>query len=152
MSSSVPVVYFTTGLVSGSIRVDIYQTKGDVNMVLENYKPSSFEAWKNHGRNPYVAAMRNIQSVFVYSTNNVYGGKKALSFEQLRERVIRNLDWWIQFASDKRPRLQLLLGTRVMKSSRIIDTVTNRAFLATRALPRPVDRKLITAGATSIET
>lgn len=152
---TIPLVYFTTGLVSGSIRVDIYQTKGDVNMVLENYKPSSFEAvWKtieSSEETSYVAAMRNIQSVFVYSTNNVYGGKKALTFEQLRERVIRNSvgDFNLPVTNVQIAASLENKGYEVVKN---IDTVTNRAFLATRTLPRPVDRKLITAGATSIET
>ena len=152
---TVPLVYFTSGLVSGSIRVDIYQTKGDVNMVLENYKPSSFEAtWKTieaSEETPYVAAMRNVQSVFVYSKNNVYGGKKALSFEQLRDRVIRNSvgDFNLPVTNVQIAASLENKGYEVVKN---IDTVTNRAFLATRALPRPADRKLITAGATSIET
>jgi len=152
---TVPQVYFTTDQVAGSIRVDIYQTKGEVSMILENYKPSAFEAnWKAIDRseiNGPVAALQSIQSIFVYSTHNVAGGKPSLSFEELRTRVIKNA-----IGSYELPVTNVQIesslqnkGYQVVKN---IDSITNRTFLATKALPRPKDERLITAGATSIET
>jgi hypothetical protein len=72
--------------------------------------------------------MRNVQSVFVYSKNNVYGGKKALSFEQLRDRVIRNSvgDFNLPVTNVQIAASLENKGYEVVKN---IDTVTNRAFL-----------------------
>ena len=90
----VPQIYFTSNLVSGSIRTDIYHTKGPVNMILTNYKPSSFSAnfilVDKNKTTPEIAAFQSIQSIFPYATTTVVGGKDAITYEKLRERVIKN--------------------------------------------------------------
>ena len=152
---TVPQIYFTSGLVGGSIRVDIYQTKGALNMTLDNYKPSSFEAnWKtidDAEANVYVSALRNINSIFAYSTQPIASGKAALTFEQLRQRVIQNtigaLDQPITGVQ-----ITTALQNKGYEIVRNVDTATKRVFFATKPLPKPLDTKLITEAAASIET
>ena len=151
----IPQVYFTTGLISGSIRVDIYQTKGPVNMLLENYKPSAFSAnfilIDKNATTPEIAAFQSIQSVFPYSDKSVVGGKDAISFSKLRERVINN-----STGPSDLPITNVQIETALQNTGfeivKNIDVVTNRVFLATKLLPKPFDEKLITAASASIET
>ena len=155
LTVTVPQVYFTTGKVSGSIRVDIYQTKGALNMTLDNYKPSSFEAnWKTIDEseaNVYVSALRNISSIFTYSTKAISGGKPALTFEQLRARVIQN-SIGITDVPITNVQITTALQNKGYDIVRNIDTATKRVFFATKPLPKPLDSKLITGAAASIET
>ena len=155
LTVTVPQVYFTTNQVGGSIRVDIYQTKGALNMTLDNYKPSSFEAnWKTIDSveaNAYVSAFRSINSVFVYSTKAISGGKAALTFEQLRARVIQNSIGTVDVPITN-VQITTALQNRGYDIVRNIDTATKRVFFATKALPKPLDTKLITEAAASIET
>ena len=152
---SVPQIYFTTNQVSGSLRVDVYQTKGELAVSLSNFKPSAFEAnWRTIDKSEAtaeVAAWRSIASVFAYSDKTISGGKSALSFDTLRQRVIENSVGPQQIPITP-VQIQTSLQNEGFEVVRNVDVVTNRAFLATRALPKPFDEKLITAGATSIES
>ena len=151
----IPQVYFTTNQLSGSIRVDIYQTKGELNLLLENYKPSAFSAnWlaiDKESIDQATAAFQVIDSVFVYSNQSVVGGKNEVDFETLRQRVIKN-----SIGSHELPVTNVQIETALENSGfeivKNIDVVTNRVFLATKELPAPFDEKLVTAGAASIES
>jgi hypothetical protein len=150
----IPQIYISNNSIQGTLRVDIYETKGPINLIMDNYKPESFTArWKNIDtayNTPY-AAVINVLTHYAYSTRPVNSGTPALTFEQLRKRVIANsigdrllpvTNVQIESSLEKK-------GYSVVQN---IDVVTNRAFLATRPLPKPVNEKLITAGASSIET
>lgn len=151
----IPQIYFTNDTVSGSIRIDIYQTKGYLNLMLRNYKPSSFVVnWKtieNTEVTPEVAALISINNVLPYAITDVNGGKDSISFEELRKRVIQNA-----IGSPELPitniQIQTALQNQGFEIVKNIDNITNRVFLATKLLPKPIDEKLITAGAASIET
>ena len=151
----IPQIYFTTNQISGSIRVDIYQTRGPVSMILENYRPSAFSAnfilIDKNKITPEIAAFQSIQSVFPYANKTVYGGKDPLVFTKLREKVIKN-----SIGANELPitnvQIESALDTSGFDIVRNVDVITNRQFLATRLLPKPFDDKLITAASASIET
>lgn len=151
----IPQVYFTSNLVSGGIRVDIFQTKGPVNMILENFKPSSFTAnfilIDKDEVTEEISAFRSIQSVFPYASKTVSGGKDAIEFATLRERVIKN-----SIGAKDLPITNVQIETSLENSGfdivKNVDVITNRQFLATKLLPKPFDEKLITAASASIET
>lgn len=151
----IPQIYFTTGMVSGSVRVDVYQTKGEISISLDKFKPSSFKArWiaiDKADQTSAVAAWVKIPDVFVYSTETVYGGKNQLPFDQLRKRVITNAigDRNIPITNAQ---ITAHIENRGFDIVKTVDLVTNRIFHATRALPKPFDEKLITAASTSMES
>lgn len=151
----IPQIYFTAGMVSGSVRVDIYQTKGEVSLSLDKFKPSSFKArWiaiDKADQSAAVAAWVKIPDVFVYSNETVYGGKNQLSFENLRRRVMTNA---IGDRNVPITNAQIVshIENRGFDIVKTVDLVTNRIFQATRALPKPFDEKLITSAATSMES
>jgi hypothetical protein len=150
----IPQVYFNTGLVSGTVRVDLYETKGALQMSMSNYKLGAFSVkWRNLDTTEdtvFTAATTGLV-LFSYSTQIVDGGSASLSFEQLRSRVMNNTTGPrstpitnIQITSSLEKE-----GYNVVKN---VDVVTNRVFLATKPMPAPANTKLITSAASSIET
>lgn len=155
LNVTIPQVYLNTNQIKGAIRTDIYQTKGAVNMVLQNYKESAFSTvWQNIDINDdsvFTSVIPTLRTVYAYSSKTVNGGRDALSFEELRKRVINN-----SIGPQQLPitnvQLESFLSNRGYAVVRNVDVVTNRVLLASRSMPVPVDQKLITAGNSSIET
>lgn len=151
----VPVVYVSTGLVSGEIRVDVYTTNGKISMNLKNFRQDAFTVTlkaidEEQDLNDYTVAMENV-SYYAYSQAMVASGKAPLPFDDLRQRVIDNAT-----GENDVPITNVALGASVENDGfdivRNIDTLTNRVFLATRKLPLPTQTKLITAANVGIVT
>ncbi len=151
----VPQVYLTQGSISGSLRVDIYTTKGEIRINTSNFKPSAFEGnWApidTSERTTYVAAWQAVRSLFVFTNEIVAGGAAELGFEALRQRVIMNAEGQRQIPITG-PQIQESLTREGFEVVKYIDTVTEREYLATRVMPKPFDEKLVTAGSASIES
>ncbi|MBE0438200.1 MAG: hypothetical protein IBX57_00340 [Gammaproteobacteria bacterium] len=138
---TVPQIYVTNGLLSGDIRVDMYTTKGPLDVLLENYEINSFgAAWRDIDNGEelgkYSAPLSTFSDMAVFSDNVVNGGGNALTFEQLRERVITN-----SLGDSQLPITDVQLSTRLSNMGytaiKDVDNVTNRIYLATRRLPTP---------------
>lgn len=150
---NIPVIYINTGLISGKLRFDVYQTKGALDMLLGNYSLEDFGAnWLNIDKsddNIYTTPIRNFKTIAMFSTTHVYGGRSALTFNELRSRVIQNA-----IGAHSLPVTNIQLKTTLEDNGydvvRNIDTVTNRVYLATRTLPKPADERIITAASASM--
>ena len=147
LTVEVPVIYTTTGALSGQLRVDIYTTKGSISMSLGNYRSELFvvdlkaiDAERDISK--YSTAFANV-SYYVYSLENVVGGSDPLTFDELRDRVIYNSVGPQQLPITN-VQLEAEAGNNGFDIVREIDVLTNRVFLATRKLPTPVQKKLIT--------
>jgi hypothetical protein len=151
----IPAIYITSGLISGQLRVDLYTTKGELSLNLQNYRQDAFVVDlkaidEERDLNDYTNAMAGV-SYYCYSLDVVSGGKSAVDFETLRERVIYNsvgpqalpITNFQQTASVENN------GFQIVKD---IDVVTNRVFQATRELPTPKNTKLITPANIGIAT
>lgn len=144
----VPVIYTTTGALSGELRVDVYTTKGALSMNLRNYRPDAFVVTmkaidEKRDLNPYTQAMETI-SFNAQSLEMVTGGSNPINFESLREQVIYNAvgPQNIPITNVQLEARGEMDGFEIVKN---IDILTNRIFLATRRLPAPSQAKLITA-------
>lgn len=155
LNVSLPLIYQNTGLVTGEIRVDIYTTKGSEIINLGDYQLTDFDINMlpldpSGDTNQYTAAAVGVNFA-VKSTAIMSGGKDALTFEQLKERVINN---------SVGPQQIPITNTNIKSAAENmgfdlvpnIDVVTNRIFLATRTLPRPSDSRLITSATIGIST
>lgn len=152
---TIPIIYTTTNQVRNKIRIDLYQTAGDVDMLLGNYDPVDFVTkWLYLDANdasPYISPIANIPTLLVFSQSATAGGRNALPMEELRQRVITN-SVGPQDLPITNVQLQANLqddGYEIVKN---VDTITNRIFLATKPMPAPVDDSLITAAASGIST
>ncbi len=150
---TIPIIYINTGLVSGKLRIDVYQTKGNLDMLLGNHNLEDFSAnWINIDKKDdtvYTTPIRNFKTLAIFSTTHVYGGRSALTFLELRSRVIQNA-----IGAYSLPVTNIQLRTTLEDNGydvvRNIDTVTNRVYLATRSLPKPADERIITAASASM--
>lgn len=151
----IPQVYINTNLVSKTIRIDVYQTKGPINMNLGNYLNSQYQidflAINKTEENAFVAPLKSIRNIQATSNSIVQGGKAEMSFEELRQRVVKNA-----IGSPDLPitpvQIESALQRRGYKVVKNIDNITNRVFLATRGMPSPAESDLLTAANSGIAT
>jgi hypothetical protein len=89
----IPQVYVNTGLISGTIRIDVYETQGNINIDMSNYNMTAFNttfmAIDTNDNNAYTQAINNVISI-IYSDQLVNGGINSVSFDNLRASVINN--------------------------------------------------------------
>lgn len=143
---SIPSIYFTRNMVYSNIRVDIFTTRGKLNLSLARYTPSSYEAtWDDKRRKPepVVSAIQNIDTMLLMSESILNKGTNGVSFDELRRRVISNSvgnrDIPItpnQLETDMKDR-----GFDIIKE---IDHITNRLYVATRGLESPTNGSVST--------
>ncbi len=153
LSVSIPSIYTNNGLVSGKIRIDLYQTKGDINLLMSNYKLSDFSAkWLAIDENEnttYAAAINDIKTLYIYSTDQTKGGRKSLSLEEQTNRVINN-----SIGPRQLPITNIQLENSITDAGyefvKNIDSITNRVYLATKPMIDPIDDKLVTSAASSM--
>lgn len=138
----IPLVYVTNRLVRGKIRIDVYQTKGPISVHLGNYNIPDFTAeWKyldSADATPAVAALAKLTNMAVWSRDITIGGRNALSFEELRSRVMLNSvgPRNIPITSAQMQNLLTDEGYTIVKN---IDSITQRSFWATKVLPSPTE-------------
>lgn len=155
LTVSIPSTYTATEILSGDLRVDIYTTKGAITYNLSTYtedkfvlKMSPIDTAKD--TNTYTSAA-NSMNIRVFSTDISTGGRSELTFEEVRDRVISN-----SIGEKKIPITSNQLDAHVANEGfdivRNVDTLTNLIFLATRKLPAPSNRKIITPANIGIAT
>lgn len=142
----IPQIYLTTGQVSTEIRVDVYTTMGSVDLVLGDYQLTAWTAnfvdldssTNQSYISPYVAPLQTLSTIIVGSNDTVTGGTDAIDFPTLRARVLANA-----LGNNSLPITNAQLGTTLSDlgydSVADVDNVTNRIFMATRALPPPTE-------------
>lgn len=151
----IPLVYTTNGMVRTELRLDIYTTEGPLDIDLGDYTAGQYTAtWRdlnNRNLDQYGAALTKITTYSVYSDDKVSGGRDPLSFEELRQRVITN-----SLGKANVPITSINVGTRLadMGYEMVldVDNVTQRQFLATRALPPPADGSTISGAGCTMMT
>lgn len=143
---SIPQVYINSGLISGTIRVDVYETQGNLNINMSNYNMTAFSttfmAIDTNDNNAYTQAMNNVISI-IYSDQIVNGGVSAVPFNTLRTQVINNTSGPINVPITG-AQLDNTINVNGFNLVKNIDLVTNRTMLTIQALPKPTNSILIT--------
>ena len=144
----IPPIYINTNQVSGDVRIDVYTTKGNITINFTDYKINSFQMKLNaidqdRDFNEFTDAMNSLNYT-ASSTSITSGGTSAISFDVLRERVINNSvgDRNLPITNQQLESFVANKGFEIIKN---IDVITNRIFLATKKLPKPLNNRLITA-------
>jgi hypothetical protein len=151
----IPVIYTTTGQIRNKLRIDVYETKGELSMLLSNYTLEDFSVqWRVIDANdatPYVSPLSELKTMGFFSLSAVSGGRAALSMAELRQRVIQN-----NVGPKSIPITNVELQSNIEDSGyevvKNVDTITNRIFLATKPMPKPIDERLITPAPSSVAT
>lgn len=143
----IPIIYLLSDKLSGTLRVDLFTTKGGLSMNLLAYASPDYDVNmtpldEERDTSVYTNALSDI-SYYVYSTASTAGGKRALTFEELRSRVIYNAIGPQEIPITNNQNLAAAENNsfEIVKN---VDVLTNRKFLATRKLPTPTSPKLIT--------
>lgn len=150
---TIPVVYVTSGSIRGKVRVDIYTTRGDLTMNMENYQFVDFGAtWLALDESeitPEVTALSKLREMVVWSTDTTLGGRNALTFEQVRQRAIEGTAGPRQLPITPSQAETTLVdsGYSVVKH---VDSLTGRVFRATKPLPAPTGKNMYTAAAATM--
>lgn len=140
LSVALPQIYFTSGLANTELRLDIYTTKGPIELALHSYIANAFTVkfldYDKDDNGKYMAPLLSIPSMAVFSTDTATGGSNGLSFEALRDRVMRNT-----LGSNDLPITPAQISARLVdmgyNSVLHVDNITDRVYLATRPLPTP---------------
>lgn len=144
-----PLVYTTTQVAKGELRLDLYTTRGVVDVDLGSYPENGFNVDFNSldDDTTFTDPINHIGEAVVMNPNRVRGGSDALSIERLRESVIDGV-----IGDNKLPitdvQLESYLTRRGYDLVDIVDNLTDRQFLASRRLPSGDDQAVISAAGT----
>lgn len=149
----VPITYTVSGQLSGTLRIDIYTTKGKLSTSMASYTVDSF-TWAFDGMgddNTYASPLNSMSYVFIYSDEVVSGGSDGVSFAALRNSVINDTLTRID-APISNLQLRSSLENKGFDLVTAVDVVTDRQFLATRQLDAPTNGTLVSSTGTYMGT
>lgn len=150
-----PAIYFSNNTAEGELRIDIYTSKGPLELILGNYAINAFSArWRDiegEDGGKFTAPLSAFSTIAVYSDKSISGGSNSLTFDELRARVMNNALGTPDLPITNAQLTSTLsnLGYSLVKN---IDNITNRQFLATTDLPAPTDGSVSTGIGCSIRT
>ncbi|MNF38601.1 hypothetical protein D3C84_195550 [compost metagenome] len=148
---SIPQVYYSTGQMNRTLRVDVYTTRGALELAVQGYSSDMFKAvyndYDNDDNGKYTSPIQKLVSGYFMASAPATGGSNALTFEKLKERVINNALGRIDVPiTNVQIQTQLdLLTDAGFSCVTDIDNVTNRLYAASRELPAP-DIKEVSTG------
>lgn len=137
---TIPSVYLQTGLVSGEVRLDIYTTIGPLSVDISAYSTDQFQfAMKDFNgevdetySNPIKAF--SVKQLAAEEGSVTTGGRNALTFAELRDRVVNNSVGQRQLPITL-AQAQATSNDYGLDLSVPIDYVTGRTFHLSSALP-----------------
>lgn len=155
LTIELPYVYYATGLVTHDIRVDVYTTKGPLNIPLNGMTDNSFVAnWRDLDQDDqsiYNAPLSQMSTISVMSTDTISGGADAPTFAVRRERILTNAIG-PQVAPISNAQVGTALSSLGFEASMTIDDISHRTYLATRAMPDNTKGQVTTGIDTAVVT
>jgi len=129
----IPDMYIINGLLGSKVVVEIYTTKGKVEVPISKFNSSEFELEIGPNDNDsYKAAMKEID----YKTNSsqlLEYGLSSMSFEDVKESVIYNTQGKISIPITSKE-LQALVSEKGYSLYKALDVVTDRLYVASKEL------------------
>lgn len=135
----IPTLYFNTSTLGRGIRIDIYTTKGEMNVDLSGVDPDSIgTTWTDLKRipGPYVEPIRTFSDIFTFVNGSLMGGNNGLTFEELRERVIHNA-LGPMIIPITPAQLDMALNKEGYNIVKEVDNITSRTYLASKDMGIP---------------
>ena len=154
MEARIPLVYQTSGLITGELRLDVYTTRAENDTRWDGYTPNEWsEEWidlDNEDNGKYTANWAKVSTYSVYCDGYTSGGSKALTLEQLRDRVMQHNTGAINLPITQ-VNLAQVLSDSEYNSVKDVDAITKRTLNATRALATPLDKYTVTPISAAVE-
>lgn len=154
LTVKIPEIYFRRNMIKGSLRIDVFSTKGDISMALSDYTPKAIQIkWEDYtpvdnGR--YSSILSEMSEVSIAAGGTTTGGGNGLTFTELRDRAVNN--------STNKPvpvtnlDLENNLTDSGYKVVTVTDNITDRLYMATRPLPVPVAAMASSSMGSLVET
>ena len=155
LSVTIPQIYFNNRLINDSVLIDIYTTKGPMDISLTNFAPKSYNIdWSplnSTGVSEYSAPLNTLSISGVYSNAAISGGTMSMSFSELKQNITNRSAIYegLPISEKQLVRNVKNLGYTVVKN---IDNITDRQYLATKALPTPDDKFIATSMPMTVKT
>lgn len=139
----IPRVYFNTNMLTSQIRIDIYTTRGVMNMDLIDYDANAFSTEWGDGLesaedSAFIAPVRTLSVSGMWSDSIIEGGTAGRTFEQQRDITINGGADRKTIITDAQ--LQSRLQLKGYDLVLAVDDMSSRIFHATRNLPAPTTR------------
>lgn len=151
---NLPIIYSRQITDTIVILTDIYQTRGDITLNLEEYvdynKITAVTPKEdiNAEDSKYLAPIENLRNIEIIPRGYTTGGSEPLDFAKLRELVINRSEYIeAPIISAAITNDAMVEGYQIVKS---IDHLTNRIYLATRYLDDIIIKDTVTNAATCI--
>lgn len=138
LNVTIPYIYNTSNLVTGSLRVDLYTTKGVISVNLSSYAPEAFATqMRSLDEKRDVNAYTNIWgqvSYLAFGRSITTGGKDAIPFSELKQKVTNYATGanQIPITTAQLDATTDLLGFKIIRNT---DALTERFFFGLRPLP-----------------
>lgn len=144
----IPDIYIRKGVVAGDIRVDIYTTRGKIDLDLRSQYDASFTVMYRdlNGLTPtkYVEPIKMLTHIRYWCNDYIRGGRSALSFLDIRKRVIDN-----SIGSRNVPisdnQLKATLNDLNYSVQKSIDMTTGRIYHASSDMPDSTVKEVSTS-------
>ena len=145
--AELPPVYVTDDLAGRQLRLDVYTTLGELNLDLSGYKLDQYSAeWRDlNGQDDYrfSAPLDRFNNYLIYGLGVVDGGSEALSFDELRERVLYNAQGNPSLPITQH-QMSTMVSLRGYSLVKYVDNITDRIYHVAKALPAPTTGELST--------
>lgn len=158
LNVSIPQIYYSTGQMNRTLRVDVYTTRGALELALQGYSSDMFKVtyndYDNDDNGKYTAPVQKLVSGYFMAATPATGGSNALSFESLKERAINNALGRIDVPiTNVQIQTQLdLLTDAGFSCVTDVDNLTNRLYAASRELPAPEIKEVSTGMGANVVT
>ena len=140
LTAILPDIYQTMQLAGNNIRIDVYNTIGAIDVDISQLSYNNFSAiWQDfdtYNTNKALSVLSVIKDIIIYSTAPLLGGSPAATLEQIRNRAIYHVDSTI--VPIRNSSVAVTLSSYGYQIETLIDSVTNKVFIASKNLPARV--------------
>lgn len=145
----IPQIYFDNNLIFDTVRLDIYTTKGPLNVDLNKLIEHESSSKVSYGDSPYKgttiysAPLKSVSTAMIMPKANLTGGAGPLSFLDLQKRVVNRSQAWagLPVTSNQATSTIIDAGFDLVTQ---LDNVTDRQYVATKQVPPPNDDSTVT--------
>lgn len=131
----IPDIYVRSGLLSGTVTVKVYETKGLINLPMKSFTPDIYTITYAKGQTTAESTIKS-QDVVVRAISSLVGGRNALTLDELKKSVIEGTTGPLEVP---------ITDYQIVRSgenlnytiSKVEDTITKRKYVASKSLPKP---------------
>ena len=130
----IPDIYLVNKLISGTLSIEVYETKGNIYLPINKYLPTDYNLLRGDVSKSKSAATCNNILIWVRSHFPLSGGLNGMSVKDLRDNIINHTTGDIDLPITEKQLIRYgeMKGFQITKT---LDVITNRQYIATKTLP-----------------